>query len=200
MDVIATAMVKIAEISLHGLAPETVLGQMAPAPPMETSGLARATAILTRYKAETGAEKVAAPRVPTGTVPGMNTLSGAKDEKKERSTVDQGKSLGAHVIGGAASGRILAQIAHGPTPHRVPEALRHRRDWRAMTAGAAIGGGEFARKRLTEKYRAHKEKTSAVGAIMSPKIALKASQQTGKIMTGIKKGPALSLKSQVTKF
>lgn len=196
MDVISSALVKIAEISLHGLPPEMVLEQMAPAPPMETSGLARAMAILNRYKVETGPEKMASPRIPAGTVPGMNTLSGAKKEEKPRTNLDQGKSLGAHAIGGMASGRLLSEASFGGK--KIPDALvKQRRGYHAMVAGAALGTAEFARKRLTEKYRAHKEKTSAVGAITSPKIALKASQQTGKIFGGIKKGPAPALSTQV---
>lgn len=197
MDVISAALVKIAEFSLHGLPPETVMEQMAPAPPMETSGLARAMAILNRYKVEAGQEKMAAPQVPTALAPGLNDLSGAKKEK-DRTMVGETKSLGAHVVGGGAAGRMTgwATARHLPTTEAA-KALHHSRQWKGMMAGAAIGGAEFARKRLTEKYRARKEKTSAVGAITSPKIALKASQQTGKIFTGIKKGPAPSIKTQV---
>jgi hypothetical protein len=198
MDVISSALVKIAEISLHGVSPESALGQMAPAPPMETSGLAKAMAILARYNAETGPEKMASPSVSPALAPGLNTLSGAKKDKKDRTMVGETKSLGAHVIGGGAAGRMAgwATARHLPTSEAA-KALHHSRQWKGMMAGAAIGGAEFGRKRLVEAYRRHKEKTSAVAAISSPKIALKASQQTGKIFSGIKKGPAPSLSTQV---
>jgi hypothetical protein len=186
-------LAKIAEVSLAGLSPKTLLAQK-PAPPFETPGLTRAMSILDRYEQQT---KTAAPRIPfTGDLPQVNRVVGRKKRKTEgEGVVEQGKSLGGHLIGGMGIGRLAGEFAHGPHPRMSPARI-HSNKWWATAAGGGIGAAEFARKRLAEHFRARMEakgqkKTAAM--MPTPGLRLMASQKVGKKVTNraLRSGPTL---------
>lgn len=168
---------KIAEVSLHGLSPQTVLAQK-PAPPMETPGMQKALAVIDRMQMNKTAARKRQSAAPT--------LSNApylpQGQASEGSKLDRAKSLGAHTLGGMGAGRLISDF----TPHGAPQS----RKFTAMAIGGAVGVADYLHKRHQQKKQVAK-----TAAVASPGLHLMASQKVGKLTQTLKKGP--SLKSQV---
>lgn len=186
----ADELMKIGQISLAGLSPQTVLERSQPAPPMETAGLSKALAILDRYEAATAMPKVAAPRIPFNpNLPEINTLTGAKKKRRKKgeepAVLERSKSLAGHTLGGMGIGRLAGEISHGPTAPATAAAKQalHGKRWYGAVIGGGVGAAEFARKRIAESVRRKRElqKAAAVSGIagFSPAQKLKAERQTG---------------------
>lgn len=193
---------KIAEIDISGLSPQNALEAGRPAPPMETEGYTKALRIIDRAKmmGTQSMPKTAAPRVPFNpNLPQINRLTGAKKKGKEQqTTVERGKSLAGHTLGGMGVGRLVGEMAHGPhapVSAAAKQAL-HGKRWYGAVAGGAAGAGEFVRKRIMEARARAKEKTSMVGGISSPAVALQASRKVARRPT-LARTAGPSIKSQI---
>lgn len=193
-------LAKIAEVSLSGLSPQALLGQK-PTQPFSTPGLAKANSILDRYEQlqQPQAVKMAAPRVPFNpSLPEFNRVTGAKKKgkKEERTTVEQGKSLAGHTLGGMGIGRLVGEMAHGsrvPLNDKARQALHGKRWWGAV-AGGGLGALEFARKRTAEHLARRREGHSKTAATMpTPGLRLMASRKVGTKITSrpLRSGPTL---------
>lgn len=169
---------KIADVSLDGLSPETILEKGNPPPPMETSGYDKAKAILDRVESVKTAARKKPMEYGTG-MPEYGRL--ARPGQSGLSGTDKALSASGHVVGGMGIGKLMAEYSHGlkgakPSP---------RMGAAAMTVGGALGGARFVQKRLQERRMA---KTSAA----TPGMALKASQQVGKIKNTIHGGKGIT--------
>lgn len=165
---------KIADVSLDGLSPETILERGNPPPPMETPGYDKAKAILDRVQMSKSAGRRKASDFGTG-MPEFNRLS--RPMQPGMTGTDKALSAGGHVVGGMGIGKLMAEYSHGlkgakPSP---------RMGAAAMTAGGAIGGARFLQKRLQERRMA---KTAA----FSPALQLKAAKQVGGFKNSIHEG------------
>lgn len=151
---------KISEVNLSGLSAETLLSYPKPEP-MPSAAYEKAQAILA--KVPPSVEKTAKVR-PDRMEPGYDTV--LSDKQKAKSEV---KSLGAHVLGGAGAGKFLhdwvdtGRLAFSKpkikVPYRVPQGpapASPRAKFTAITTGAALGGLEYARKRLKRNREAKK--------------------------------------------
>lgn len=161
-------LTKISEVSLSGLTPGALLS--APSPkPMMTEGYQKAQHILEL-----------ADQIKTSSVmmnPGIGRLTNKNSD--DPSAVQQAKGLGAYALGGAGAGRMIGEFAVGRHLPVGPVAQQaaHSMRWHGTAVGAAIGAGEFARRRIMQRRNAQKAKTAG----FSPGMALKAGQQTGKV-------------------
>jgi hypothetical protein len=213
--------IKLGEFSLQGLSPQTVIERGQPAPPMETSALNKAMQILTRYDQLTAGQeemKTAGAMPFNPALPAFDTVTSTKKRKRKsgdthvhviHAPVDNVKSVGAHVIGGAGAGKLVAEWLAG---RALPTAQKQwSKRWWGATLGAAVGGSEFARKRVSEVMKYKKQlqqadhsktptmsaappmpKMKAAAAFTTPAMGLKATRQVGvpKIHTG-KVGPGI---------
>ena len=166
---------KISGINLMGLSPEKALGN--PAPPMETTGLQQATAILGKV----GQMKTAAKRPRAAKEMGSVEMPGVSQATGSNSSLgNQGRNLAWSTLGGASAGRLAVDMAH---PHHAAteaaKAALHHNRWRGLVGGAAAGAGIYAGRKVMQRVQA-KKKQAAVAAVQSPKMALKASQQVAK--------------------
>ncbi len=153
---------KIAEISLHGLSPGSVLEHGNPPPPFPSAGYEKAKEILER--AET--IKLAAPYVP-------NTPGAPKKDKDSPKPVQEAKSLGAHTLVGAGAGAMAAGMTFHP--HKLPDITKaHTAKWYGTAAGAGLGAAEYARRKI--QARRQQQKTAG---ILSPGMQLRATRQVG---------------------
>jgi hypothetical protein len=172
-------LTKIADIDLTGLSPQTVLERGQPAPPMETSAVAKAFSVLDRLGSmET---KTAAPSTNQFTMPGFDALSARSSSGRKKGSkhpevvvVDRAKSLGAHTLGGAAAGKLIGEAL--PATKAAREVVR-KSGRIGVAAGAAVGASEFARKRLTEAHRAKQLHKAA----MAMGLPQQSSKLTGKL-------------------
>jgi hypothetical protein len=98
--------------------------------------------------------------------------------EKKRSLPLPSRALAAHVIAGGTIGRMLAEMSFqksvSPTRKTIGTLLG---------MGAGVADHQLLKRRQT--------KTAAVGSILSPGMALRASQQVGRVSTKIKSGPSL---------
>lgn len=165
---------KISGINLMGLSPEKALGN--PAPPMETTGLQQATAILGMVqRTKTAAKRPrAAKEMSSVEMPGVSQATGSNS-----ALGNQGRNLAWSTLGGASAGRLAVDMAHPhhPGTDAAKAALHHNR-WKGLVGGAAAGATIYAGRKAYQHFQ--KKKQSAVAAIQSPKMALKASQQVAK--------------------
>lgn len=184
---------KIAEVSLAGLSPKTLLAQQ-PAPPMQTPGLAKTMAILDRAEMlKTAAKKKRkAPDVDAArhVVPGISALAGAsKDEPKGK--YDSAKSGVLHGLAGLTGGSAVGEFASGPAAKRT--FLRSRRmRWYGGAVGLGVGAGEFARKHHKAR-KAAKEQAKTAAVMPTPGLRLMAAQKVAKpqISRPLKSGPTI---------
>jgi hypothetical protein len=174
---------KISGINLMGLSPDKAIGN--PAPPMETTGLQQATAILgmvNRDKTAAVNRPRAAREMASVETPGVSQATSSQG-----GLGNQGRNLAWSTLGGASAGRIGVDMAHPHTPKDVMKGgkavlgkdILHHRRWKGLVGGAAVGAGIYAGRKMLQ-HNKQKQKTSAVAAIQSPKMALKAAQQTAK--------------------
>lgn len=174
---------KISGINLMGLSPEKALGTRAP--PMETTGLQQATAILgmvDRTKTAAAKRPRAAREMSSVEMPGVSQATSSQG-----GLGNQGRNLAWSTLGGASAGRVAVDMAHPHTPaaatikgvvHEGKDILHNRR-WKGLVGGAAAGATIYAGRKAYQKFQGRK-KTSSVAAVQSPKMALKASQQVAK--------------------
>lgn len=169
-DIVQAACVdefaKIAGIDLSGISHENVMALSQPAPPMETTGLSKAMAVLARYDQM---QKVAF--VDQISNPYQPELQRATGRKKKKSS--DGPTVGgavAHTVGGAGAGRIAADFAAGPKA--MGQALRGKQ-WKGMALGAAGGAVSYAAKKM-------KSKEAMMMGGFSPANSLKISSQVAK--------------------
>lgn len=155
---------KIAEISLRGLRPESVMAYGEPPAPFPSAAYERAMEVLQR--AET-IKLGAAPYVP-------NSPGAPKTDKDSPKPVQEAKSLGAHLLVGAGAGATGAGMAFHPS--RLPDATKlHTAKWYGTAAGAGLGAAEYARRKLQARRAKSQEKTASG----TPGQLLRASRQVG---------------------
>jgi hypothetical protein len=180
---------KIAEISLHGLSPETVLEKSQPPPPMETPGLTKAQAILDRVQTI----KTAAPiRGSSIGLPQYRSLGNSGEVPQ--TGFDKAKRMGVHAVGGVGIGKLMTEFGNhihnvatkAPTPLKPSS----KTSLIGMGAGGLLGLANYART-------AHREKKMAKmsGAFLSPAEQLKSTRQVGAMRQDINQGP--SMKAQI---
>lgn len=133
---------KIAEFSLSGLSPETVLSLRSPEP-METEGVRRAREILDRA----GWSKTAnLSPVPTTDTPSRQDI---EEEAAHDRKINQGRAMGRSVLTGAGVGRLLSEVSLKTTGNLSP--LRR-------TVGTAVGAAAGMADHLAERrYQARRE-------------------------------------------
>jgi len=184
---------KISEVSLAGLSHESVQRLATPAAPMETAGLSKALAVLTRYE---GMPKLAfIGRVSNPDLPQLRRTTGTKKGKKVSNTpIEQGKNLAGYTAGGMGIGRIAGYVSQGPKAALTEAAKQshHGKMWWGTLAGGGLGAAEYARKRIKERKAAKEKKAALVSSVQSPAKQLHYGQQTGKTLgRGLRSGPSL---------
>lgn len=184
---------KIAEVSLRGLSPETVLQGSEPPPPMETPGFQKARDILSRAELNKTAARKNLPGYAVG-VPQLKTLR--EEESKDPSIAGKATSALGHTLAGAGAGRLIGFAAHGPTAPITEAAKKslHSKQWYGTAIGAGVGLGSYGLRKLRQHQAAKgmEKRTEMVKLSTTPGTALKASQQVAKpVMSRIKAGPSL---------
>jgi len=153
---------KIAGISISGLSPETVLN--APkAEPMETPGLDKARSILA--KAEMF--KTAAKKKPKPIIAGYSLPTVSERAPVQRNAWDAVKPAAGHTLAGMGAGRLISEFRPGGASSKAK--------FVGMAAGGALGAADYAYQKLRARQPAVKT------AAATPGMALKASQQVGKV-------------------
>lgn len=178
---------KIAEISLNGLSPQTIMERSQPPPPMETPGLSKAQAILDRAQTIKTAARV---KGHTIGVPQYGVL-GRAPEGPPPTAFDKAKKIGVNAVGGMGVGKLLTDYATHVKNVKggIPLKPSPRASLAGMTAGGVLGLANYARN-------AHREKQFAkTSSFTSPAEQLKASRQVGTIKQDIHQGP--SIKAQI---
>jgi hypothetical protein len=176
---------KIAEISLHGLSPETVLEKSQPPPPMETPGLAKAQAILDKVQTIKTAARL---RGSALGLPQYQSMGSSGDAPQ--TGVDKAKRMGVHAVGGVGIGKLMTEFGNhihnvatkAPTPLKPSS----KTSLIGMGAGGLLGLANYART-------AHREKKMAKvsGAFLSPAEQLKSTRQVGTVKQEITQGPSM---------
>lgn len=148
---------KISDISTSGLSPETVLNSPKPEP-METPGLDKARQILARAETIKTAAKKAKPIMEGFKLP---TVSG---EAPKKNAWDHTKSVAGHGLAGAGAGKIIGEIGKmGP-----------KGKYLSTVGGLGVGVADYGYQKLRQRQQ-------AVKTASTPGMALKASQQVGKV-------------------
>ena len=185
-------LAKIAEFSLRGLSPETVMEKSQPPPPMETPGFDKARNILARAsQTKTAASRHVQRVLPLQ--PGIGKLTHQGDE----SSPEQAKSVAGYGLAGLGTGGALHK-AYSSMPKVYESMNRPMSDAAKFTAGArnnaignklmlggaAVGAGYGAYRAHKKSQRAQMDKKGTMtklSTLLSPAIALKASKQVGKL-------------------
>lgn len=162
---------KIAEMSLAGLSSETLLNYPRPEP-MPSAAYEKAQAILQKVRSnfpDAGVEKTSRIR-PDLMEPGPDAM--LSKSKSEPGATAQAKSFGAHVLGGAGAAKFMhdwvdtgRQAYQKPVTKTVgkifkkkitmpPAPANPKTKFLVMSGGAALGLGEYARKRIVKAHRA----------------------------------------------
>jgi hypothetical protein len=149
---------KISDISISGLSPETVLNSPKPEP-METSGLDKARQILLKHETIKTAAKKAKPLMEGFKLP---TVSGEAPAKKN--AWDHTKSVAGHGLAGAGAGKMIGEIG------KMSPKAKHV----ATVAGLGVGVADYAYQKARQVKQLRKTAST-------PGMALKASQQVGKV-------------------
>lgn len=174
-DAFDDELIKIAEVSLRGLSPESVLQGSEPLPPSDSPGFQKARSIL---------ELAASQGQPLEKVSYRyyQQFQGKKKEPElQPDAIDKVKSFGLHVLSGGGAGRFAAEFR--------PKGATPKQRFIGTAVGAGLGAAEYGRKRL----RIHKAKTQMEkkSGIPSPGIALRSTQQVGKIKNVIHSGKGI---------
>lgn len=181
---------KIAEISLHGLSPGTVLEKSQPPPPMETPGLSKAQAILDRAQSTKTAARLRGSAIG---VPEYRNL-GKAPAGPPPTVTDKAKKIGVNAVGGMGIGKLMTEfgnhIHNMATKAPVPLKPSSKTSLIGMGVGGALGLANYARN-------AHREKkfSKVSGAFLSPAEQLKSTRQVGTQKQDIHSGP--SIKAQI---
>jgi hypothetical protein len=196
-DAFNDELTKIAEVSLRGLSPESVMDGSEPLPASESAGFQKARSILELAASQT---KTAARVNPQH--PGLGKLMKAEDN----STSESAKSVAGYGLAGLGSGTAIHRV-HASMP-KVFESTNspHLSAGKRFAANARVNGignklmiGGAAAGLGYGALRAHKrnkaKQMEKKSGIPSPGIALRSTQQVGKIKNVIHAGKGI--KSQI---
>lgn len=173
-------MLKESEVNLSGLSPEALMKGSKPMSPYETQGYQKAMVMLSDYLSHKTASVVI-----------LDSLNG-KDSKKP-GVAEKAKKHGINIVGGAAIGKTLSDLAHNPS--KVHTDLIKHRGWKASVGGATLGLLKSIAERPSKKITVDLEKVSG----MSPSQLLKAAKQVGSTTGRLGSQKGLSLTAQIRK-
>jgi hypothetical protein len=183
---------KISEISLAGLSPQAV-SAVQPAPPMETSGLSKALAILDR--ANSMPVKLAARRTSNFDHPGAPTIS-RSSKSEPTGGYDSAKSGVLHGLAGLTGGGAVGDFVGQARGKNFNVARKYR--FKGSLVGMGVAGAEFARKQFKARQEA-KQKVAFAGA-GTPGQLLNAARHVGTTVTRRPKASGPTLRSLTPKF
>ena len=158
---------------------------------METAGLSKAMAVLSRYE---GMKKIAFfDSISNPNLPQMHRMTGTRKKRKkgdDSGVAQQTGSAAAHTLGGMGAGRIVSDFAHGPGLTAAKK--MRKRQWYGMAAGAGAGISTYVGKRMAKKEQEQEKKAAMSPSVLSPKKQLQYGQQTAKTFgRGLRSGPSL---------